>query len=302
MSTWAGDRESGSSDVALAFLAELESFCSTDSSGSAAELRAALVRRLRVAQAAQPTMALVHQLAARALDVAAAGVARGDRNAELRAHLLQSCQQERLDLAAATEAVARTATSLLTERGAWIATLSASGVVREALLEARRAGRDPRALVAEGRPRLEGRAMAAALAAAGIPVWLVADAALPLLLAHAAQLWIGADAVTEAGVINKIGSFAVALAARERSVPSYALAGRRKFLPAATPALRIVEMPPAEIWDQPAPGVQPRNVYFELVPVGLLRGIVVEGEVLGPTESATLARERPLPEELAAAP
>jgi hypothetical protein len=34
----------------------------------------------------------------------------------------------------------------------------------------------------------------------------------------------------------------------------------------------------------------------------LLRGIVVEGESLGPTEAATLARERPLPEELAAVP
>jgi translation initiation factor 2B subunit (eIF-2B alpha/beta/delta family) len=174
--------------------------------------------------------------------------------------------------------------------------------VREAFLEGKRGGREPRALVAEGRPRLEGRALATALAAAGIPVWLVADAALPLLLSHAAQLWIGADAVTESGVINKIGSFAAALAAREHSVPCYALAGRRKFLPAGTPALRIVEMPPGEVWDSPAPGVQPRNVYFELVPIGLLRGIVVEGEALGPSEAATLARERPLPEDLAGAP
>ena len=144
--------------------------------------------------------------------------------------------------------------------------------------------------------------MAAALAAEGIPVWLVADAALPLLLSQAAQLWIGADAVTEAGAINKIGSFAAALAAREHSVPCHALAGRRKFLPAGTPALRILEMPPAEIWEKPAPGVQPRNVYFEVVPMPLLRGVVVEGEVLGPTEAATLARERPLPDELAEAP
>jgi translation initiation factor 2B subunit (eIF-2B alpha/beta/delta family) len=108
--------------------------------------------------------------------------------------------------------------------------------------------------------------------------------------------------VTESGAINKIGSFAAALAAREHSVPCHALAGRRKFLPASTRALRIIEMPPAEVWDAPAPGVQPRNVYFEIVPMGLLRGVVVEGEVLGPTEAATLARERALPEELAAAP
>ncbi len=301
MTGWAGDRESGSSDVALAFLLDLERWSATDSSASAAEISASLLRWLRAAQASQPTMALVHQLAARALDVAAAGVARGDRPADLRAHLAQSCDQERRDLAEAREAVARTAATLLDGRGGWIATLSSSASVREAFLAAKRAGREPRALVAEARPRLEGRALAASLAGAGIPVWLVADAALPLLLSQAAQLWIGAEAVTEAGVINKIGSFAAALAAREHSVPSYALAGRRKFLPGATPALRIAEMPPAEVWDSPAPGVQPRNVYFEIVPMGLLRGIVVEGEVLGATEAATLARERPLPGDLAKA-
>ena len=302
MSEWAADRESGSSDVALAFLSDLERWSATDGSASARELHAALLRRLRAAQAAQPTMALVHQLAARALDVVAAGIAREDRPADVRAHLAQSCAQERRDLAESRAAVARTAVSLLAERGGWIATLSSSAIVREAFLAAKREGREPRALVAEGRPRLEGRALAAALATAGIPVWLVADAALPLLLSHAALLWLGADAVTEAGVINKIGSFAAALAAREHSVACYALAGRRKFLPAGTPALRIMEMPPAEVWESPAPGVQPRNVYFELVPMGLLRGIVVEGEALGPSEAGTLAQERPLPEELAGAP
>jgi translation initiation factor 2B subunit (eIF-2B alpha/beta/delta family) len=243
MTNWAADRTSGSSDVAHAFLEDLERWSATDASASAPALQDALLSRLRAAPAAP-----------------------------------------------------------LSERGGWIATLSASAMVREAFFAAKRAGREPRALVAESRPRLEGRALAASLAAAEIPVWLVADAALPLLLSHAAQLWLGADAVTEAGVINKIGSFAAALAAREHSVACYALAGRRKFLPAGTPALRIMEMPPTEVWDSPAPGVHPRNVYFELVPMTLARGIVVEGEVLGPTEAATLARERPLPEALAGAP
>jgi len=302
MADFARARRSGSSGVALAFLEELERWAATDTSTSAPALRKALLLRLRAAQAAQPSMALVHQLAARALEVADAGLARGDAPPDLRAHLAQSCAAERGDLLAARAAVARTATALLGEREAWIATLSSSAAVREALLEAKRAGREPRAMVAEGRPGLEGRALAAALAAAGIPVWLVVDAALPLLLSQAGMLWLGADAVTEAGVLNKVGSFASALAAREHSVPVYALAGRRKFLPAATPALRIEEMPPAEVWDAPAPGVQPRNVYFELVPMPLFRGIVVEDGVLGAGEAATVARDRPLPEELAGAP
>ena len=67
MTRWAADHESGSSDVALAFLEDLERWSAIDTSASARELQAALLGWLRAAQAAQPTMALVHQLAARAL-------------------------------------------------------------------------------------------------------------------------------------------------------------------------------------------------------------------------------------------
>jgi hypothetical protein len=77
-----------------------------------------------------------------------------------------------------------------------------------------------------------------------------------------------------------------------------ASAPRRKFLSARNKALRIVEMPPVELWDQPAPGVEPRNVYFESVPLPLLRGVVVEDGVLPPGETAEVARDRELPPEL----
>jgi len=301
VSVFADDRTSGSGDVALAFLADLDRWLAVDMSGSAPALRAALLGWLRAAQQAQPTMALVHQLAARALEVADTGLARGEKAAGLRTALAQSCEAERNDLGASRRAVARQAAALVSERGGWIATLSSSGAVRDAVIEAHRAGREPRALVAESRPLYEGRTLAAALAAAGVPVWLVVDAALPLLLSQARMVWLGADAVTDQGVFNKLGSFAAALAAREHSVPVYALAGRRKFMPAATGALKIVEMPAAEVWDAPAPGVQPRNVYFERVPLPLVRGVVVEDAVLPPGETAALARERPLPGELAGA-
>jgi translation initiation factor eIF-2B subunit delta len=102
-------------------------------------------------------------------------------------------------------------------------------------------------------------------------------------------------------VLNKVGSFTAALAAREHGVAVHAVAVRRKLLPAATPALSIAEMPPGEIWDAPPAGVRPRNVYFEMVPLGLLRGVVVEDAVLGATELAVACGDRALPDELAAA-
>ena len=79
--------------------------------------------------------------------------------------------------------MARTAVELLQGAGEpWIATLSNSATVREALRLAQSAGVKPCALVGEGRPLLEGRALAAALATSGIPAWVVVDAALPPLL------------------------------------------------------------------------------------------------------------------------
>src|SRR5262245_22660422 len=120
------DRTSGSGGVARALLDDLERWALTDRSADAARLRAALLAWLREAQAAQPSMALVHQFAARALAVADSAVARGDVPEDLRHHLAASCDAEREDLARATSDAAKVAAQLLSAREPWIATLSAS--------------------------------------------------------------------------------------------------------------------------------------------------------------------------------
>jgi translation initiation factor eIF-2B subunit delta len=298
---FARDRTSGSGSVGRGFLDALERWAATDRSADAPAMRALLLAWLRAAQAAQPSMALVHQLAARALAVADTAVQRGDRAADLRAHLAASCAAERGDLEQAVADAANVAAQLVTTSEPWIATLSASDGVLAALLALAKAGRRPRVLVAESRPLLEGRGTARALAAAGIETWIVADAALPLLISQAAAVWLGADAVTEQGVINKIGSYTAALAAREHGVPVWSIAVRRKLMPGGTAALGITEMPASELWEDAPKGVRPRNVYFEMVPAPLLRGVVVEDGVLGATECAVAARDRELPPELAAA-
>lgn len=301
MSAFTDDRRSGSGQVALAFLDAIERWATEDRSATTPELCHALLAWLRAAQTVQPTMALVHQFAARALAVAESGLSRGDSPADVRGEIASSVHAERRDLEDAHTGTARVAAQLVTGDSPWIATLSQSTLVRRALLELKRTGRTPRVLVAESRPGLEGRDMAASLAAEGIESWLVADAALPMLLQQAQAVWIGADAVTELGVLNKIGSYVTALAAREHSVPCWALATRRRFLPAGTKSLSIAEQAPGELWNAAPEGVKPRNVLFELVPLTLLRGVVVEDTVLGPTEVAVTAGDRGLPEALAKA-
>jgi hypothetical protein len=118
MTTFRDDRHSGSEDVANGSLEGLSRWVSADPSAGAAELRASLLSWLREAQTAQPTMALLHQLAARALEVADTAVARGDRVADLRRALEESCAAELADLATTRRAVVNQALQLLTSRGA----------------------------------------------------------------------------------------------------------------------------------------------------------------------------------------
>ncbi len=109
-------------------------------------------------------------------------------------------------------------------RGRVVLTHSHSSAVVSAIRNAGVAA----AVCTESLPGGEGRTAAAALGARLIP-----DAALYREMAGVDVVVVGADAVTPELVVNKLGTALVALAARERGVPAYVLAGSEKLVPAA---------------------------------------------------------------------
>jgi translation initiation factor eIF-2B subunit delta len=129
----------------------------------------------------------------------------------------------------------------------------------------------------EGRPLCEGLRTAKALGAKGIRTRLVLDSAAPSLLGECDVVVVGADAVTPEGVVNKIGTYALALAARERNVPFYVLAGQEKFLPSP---LRIEERDPKEITQEAIPNGSVENRYFDCTPLDLITGVVTQEGVI----------------------
>jgi ribose 1,5-bisphosphate isomerase len=138
---------------------------------------------------------------------------------------------------------------------------------------------------AEGRPALEGRRFAEALAADGLEVDAYSDAGIAGAFAPSAGeervVLIGADAVTPGWLINKVGSGLLAAAAADAGIPVYVAATRDKFADARVARLlRIVEHDSREIWDEPPAGVVVRNAYFERVPTRLVSGFVTDGGVL----------------------
>jgi translation initiation factor eIF-2B subunit alpha len=105
-----------------------------------------------------------------------------------------------------------------------------SRVVVFALVNAAKRGRFFRVVTTQGMPDKAGEQNVKALTAAGIPVTLILDSAVGHYIERADLVLFGADGVMEnGGVINKVGSFQIAVVAKAMKVPVYVCAESYKF-------------------------------------------------------------------------
>jgi translation initiation factor eIF-2B subunit delta len=160
-----------------------------------------------------------------------------------------------------------------------VMTLSYSSTIMEVLGQAQ----GLEVICPESRPLLEGLRTARELGAQGVRVWIVVDSAAPSLMSECDAVIVGADAIAPDGVVNKIGTYALALAARERKVPFYVLAGTEKFLPSPfSQVLRIEEKDPKEVTQEAIPNSVVENRYFDITPLDLITGVATqEGVITG---------------------
>lgn len=163
----------------------------------------------------------------------------------------------------------------LVPAGGRVLTLSASSTVRRALCLAA-ARRTFDVVCLEGRPGMEGRDMALNLARKGITVSITVDAACGAVVRDCDVVLVGADAIGDLGVVNKIGTRAAALLARRAGVPFYALADTTKLLPAGWPQELDDARPAAEVWSDAPPEIAVWNRYFEATPLSYFDGVVTE--------------------------
>ncbi|MFQ6132762.1 MAG: translation initiation factor eIF-2B [Armatimonadota bacterium] len=196
---------------------------------------------------------------------------------------------ERLE--AAPAAIARHALVLLPEQGV-VLTISRSSTVLACFEAALREGRHLRVICPESRPMCEGVALARALAGMGAEVMLISDGMATPQAERADLVLVGGDALTEQGLVNKAGTYGLALAAREAGVPLYAACGREKLLPPDCAHL-FGEDPhdAAELLPEPIEGVEALNLYFDLTPLDLLTGVITEEGVLTPRRGLERLRE-----------
>jgi translation initiation factor eIF-2B subunit alpha len=130
---------------------------------------------------------------------------------------------------AAKERIASTGTAFI-QPGSTVMTHGWSSVVSSLLIQA---AKDTHfeIIILEGRPDASGaKSAASCYAKAGIPTTVILDSAMAHVMERVDMVIVGAEGVVEnGGIINKIGTYAMAIAAKELGKPFYVAAESFKF-------------------------------------------------------------------------
>jgi len=156
-----------------------------------------------------------------------------------------------------------------------------SSVVVELLKTAKAKGKKFRVLVTETRPLYQGEKTARELAAVHIPVVYMDDSAPGHFIKDTDMLLLGVDAIRREGVVNKIGSYMLAVLAAENNVPVYfvgellKLDKRKKII--------IEERNPKEVIEpKKLRGVKIENPAFDITPWKYVSGVLTEKGLMSP--------------------
>lgn len=259
--------------------------------GSTADLRDTLASLAVRILDAQPAMAPLVALGSRTLDAVGDAASLEDAR-RAAAHEAEAFREA---LERGTKAAGKAAARELPRQGV-VLTLSSSSTVRAALLQ-RAGGTGLEVVCLESRPMSEGRTLAEALAVAGIPTVYAVDAAAYSLIDEVDVVLMGADSVGDRGIVNKIGSAALARLAMEKDVPVMVAVDATKLLPPGFPQAVEDSRPAREVWRAPG-GIRVWNRYFEVVPRAWVSAIVTGDGARSPEEMDRERRRLRAPEEL----
>lgn len=285
------DRTSGATTLGESAINIVEEFISMQGPQQPQDLSAALEKLVEEILLAQPSMAVMLNLAQCVLEACLEDTAFPG----MKQRVQQALSEFRRTLRQSMDALCRQAMEILPPH-ATVLTYSNSTTVTEVLHHARAQGHLDRVLLSEARPAYDGRQLARSLAEAGVTIDYSIDMGLFARLREADLVVLGADAVFPGYFLNKIGTHALVELARVRNVPCFALSTANKFLPtAATRLLRVSKHPGDEVWPESAWGVRVHNQYFEEIPLSLLHGVVSDHGIHSPEEVRIILDQRPLP-------
>jgi methylthioribose-1-phosphate isomerase len=162
---------------------------------------------------------------------------------------------------------------------------TALGVIRAAWEQGKRI----RVFTTETRPKLQGaRLTTYELKRDGIPVTLITDSMVGYVMHKRLvnKVIVGADRIVRDAVINKIGTFAIAVIAKEHGIPFYVAAPRSTFdLKHTSAEVTIEERNPEEVTHLGSQRISPEginvlNPAFDITPLEYVSAIICESGIL----------------------
>ena len=276
------DRVNGASQLARRALDSLAEFAGSCSERDLEQARTRCLEFAEELQYARPSMAPIFNLVQRWVDrvdgIEAADLAAFRRRAAETAQELSDASLR------AVEDVADRAARVIGHDAVVISHSMSSTVQATFRVLARRG---VRAIVSESRPGLEGRNQALHLDHFGIPVTFVTDAELGHFSAQATVALVGADTLLADGaVVNKSGTYLLALAARDRGIPFYVSCESFKEVPYGASGFDLEALDPAELDAPRGRHITPYNIYFDITPARLIDAWITEDEVVRPESRA----------------
>jgi methylthioribose-1-phosphate isomerase len=162
---------------------------------------------------------------------------------------------------------------------------TALGVTRAAWEQ----GKKIKVIATETRPKLQGaRLTAYELKRDGIPVTLITDNMVGYVMYKqlVSKVIVGADRIVRDAVINKIGTYTIAVLAKEHNIPFYVAAPKSTFdLARSSADVTIEERPLEEVTHIGSQMIAPRGVNalnpaFDITPLKYVTAIICEDGVL----------------------
>ena len=172
---------------------------------------------------------------------------------------------------------------------------TALGVIRGAIEE----GKDVKVIACETRPRLQGAKLTCyELMRDGIPVTLISDSMVGYVMSRGMvdKVVVGADRIVRDAVLNKIGTYNVAVLAFEHGIPFYVAAPMSTMDQSHTSEDAVIEeRSPDEVTnvgcERIAPeGVKVLNPAFDITPLEYVDAVITEEGILVP--EVTLKQKR----------
>lgn len=177
----------------------------------------------------------------------------------------------------------------LIEQGARIVTHCHSTAALAVLLEAK--DKISKVYVTETRPILQGIITARALLKEKVPIVYIVDSAVGYLFEeHDVDFClVGADAVKEGGVINKLGTYLIAAIANDMDVPFYVATNTLKF---DYDDKSVIEMRSTEevLKKGELPGAEVLNPAFDITPWKFITGVITERGVITRSEAVEMLK------------